>query len=84
MDHFKICYNIASILYFRVSFSKPQAMWDQTPARDQTHTACIRRQSLNRWTTREVPLTFDLFSFLSLSLEITVGYETLNISRKRN
>ena len=25
------------------------------PAKDQTHTFCIGRQSLNLWTTREVP-----------------------------
>ena len=27
-----------------------------SPTRDQTHTPCIGRQSLNHWTTREVPL----------------------------
>ena len=33
-----------------------QGMWDlSSPTRDQTHTRCIRRESLNHWTTREVP-----------------------------
>ena len=33
-----------------------QGMWDLSfPSRDRTHTLCIGRQSLNHWTTREVP-----------------------------
>ena len=36
----------------------PQGMWDiSSPTRDQTHTPCIGRQSLNHWTAREVPRT---------------------------
>ena len=32
-------------------------MWDfNSLTRGQTHTPCIGRQSLNHWTTREVPL----------------------------
>ena len=31
-------------------------MWDlSSPARDRTHTPCIGKQSLNHWTTSEVP-----------------------------
>ena len=31
-------------------------MWDLSSlTRDQTHTLCIGRQSLNHWTSREVP-----------------------------
>ena len=34
-------------------------MWDFTSLiRDQTHTPCIGKQSLNHWTTREVPHLF--------------------------
>ena len=34
-------------------------MWDlNSPTRDQTHTPCIGRQSLNHWTTREVPFFY--------------------------
>ena len=37
-------------------FFGPQSTWDLSlPTRDQTHTPCIGRQSLNHWTTREVP-----------------------------
>ena len=35
----------------------PRGMWDlSSPTRDQTHTSCIGRQSLNHWTAREVHL----------------------------
>ena len=40
---------------FIFCFFWPGGMWGLTPTRDQTHTPCIRRQSLNHWTTREVP-----------------------------
>ena len=31
-------------------------MWDlSSPTKDQTHIPCIGRQSLNHWTSREVP-----------------------------
>ena len=36
-------------------------MWDlSSPTRDRTHDPCIERQSLNTWTTREVPLGLNL------------------------
>ena len=38
--------------------------WDpSSPARDWTGVPCIGRQFLNHWTTREVPVTVDLFIF---------------------
>ena len=38
-------------------FFWPRCMWDfNSLTRGQTHTPCIGRQSLNHWTTREVPL----------------------------
>ena len=57
VDHFKnlywICYNIAS---FYVLLFCPQGMWDLSSLmRVRTCTPCIGRQSLNHWTTREVP-----------------------------
>ena len=33
-----------------------QGVWDpRSPTRDQTHTSCTERKSLNPWTTKEVP-----------------------------
>ena len=44
------------ILFFQVLAFWPRGMWDLiSPTRDQTHTSCTGRQSLNHWTTREVP-----------------------------
>ena len=41
---------------FMFWFFWPWDMWDLSSlTRDQTHTPCIRRQSLNHWTAREVP-----------------------------
>ena len=37
-------------------------MWDlSSPTRDQTHTSCIGRQSLNHRTTREVPNLINIY-----------------------
>ena len=34
----------------------PHGMWDlSSPTKDQTHIPCIGRQSLNHWTSREIP-----------------------------
>ena len=47
-------------------FFWPQGRWDLSSlTRDQTHTPCIWRQSLNHWTSREVPP----LSFASVVLE---------------
>ena len=62
VDHFFlsvywICYNIASFLYVLVVWS--WGMWDLSSlTRDRTLSPCVGRQSLNPWTTREVPYTF--------------------------
>ena len=46
---------------FWVFFSL-RGMWDLSfLTRDRTCTPCIRRQSLNHWTTRQVPWQFKLF-----------------------
>ena len=59
-----ICYHIASIFYVLVFWGMcnlSSLTWDRT------HTPCIGRQSLNHWTTRQVP---SLFSPLFLKLLI--------------
>ena len=44
------------MLLFYVLVFWPHGMWDlSTPTRDQTLTPCTGSQSLNGWTTREVP-----------------------------
>ena len=44
------------LLLFYILVSWPRGMWDfSSPTRDQTHTPCIGRRSLNHWTPREVP-----------------------------
>ena len=57
-----ICYNIASVLCFGSFWS--WGMWDLTSqTRDQTPTPYIWRQSLNHWTTREVPMLHSFKNF---------------------
>lgn len=47
---------VTILLQFYVLDFWLQGMWDlSSPAKDQTHTFCIGRQSLNHRTTREVP-----------------------------
>ena len=57
MDHFSSLYWIFQVLLlFYVLVFWPWGVWYlNSLTRDQTHTLCIRRQSLNRWTTRKVP-----------------------------
>ena len=53
---------VTILLLFYILVFWLQNMWDlQSLTRDQIHTRCIRRRSLNHWTTREVP-TFSLTS----------------------
>ena len=54
---FKVFIQSVTILFlFYVLVSWLWGMWDlRSPIRDQTHTLCIGRWSLNHWTTREVP-----------------------------
>lgn len=50
-----ICYNVASVLRFGF-FGQPGGLWDlNLLTRNQTHTPCPGRWSLNHWNTREVP-----------------------------
>ena len=58
MDHFsKVFIEFVTILLlFYVLVFRPRGMWDLSSlTRDRTRTPCIGRQSLNHWTTREVP-----------------------------
>ena len=50
-----VCYNIASILCF--DFWSLGTLDLSSTTRDETHTPCVRRQSLNHWTTREIRKT---------------------------
>ena len=53
MSLYWICYNIAC---FMLLFFLPEGMWDlSSPTRDRTCIPCIGKQSLNHWTTSEVP-----------------------------
>ena len=46
---------VTILLLFYVLVLRPRGMWDfSSPVRYRTCTACIGRQSLNHWTTREV------------------------------
>ena len=48
---------ITILLLFYVLVFWPWGMWDfSLPTRDRTHILCTGRQSLNHWTTREVPV----------------------------
>ena len=53
---FKVSTEFVTILHlFYVLVFWPQGMWDpSSPTRDQTHTPCFGRGSLNHWTFREV------------------------------
>ena len=43
-------------VFFFFFFLPRRGIWDLcSSTRDQTHTSCSRRQSLNHWTAREVP-----------------------------
>ena len=48
---------VTTMLLFYVLVFWLRGTWDlSAPTRDQTHTPCIGRWNLNRWTTREVPI----------------------------
>ena len=50
---------VTILLLFYVLIFWPRGMWDlSSPTRNQTRAPCIVRQSLNHWTTREVPIVF--------------------------
>ena len=49
----------------------PPGKWDLSSlTKDQTHSLCLGRQSLNHWSTREIPV----ISFLLLFLQSHVGF----------
>ena len=51
-----VCIYIYIYIYIYIFFFGTWGIWDLSPVtRDQTCTSCIGRQSLNHWTTREVP-----------------------------
>ena len=66
VDHFKSIELFAILLLFYVMFCfvfyGQEACGISSLIRDQTHSLCIERQSLNRWTTREVSPS-DFFNF---------------------
>ena len=80
MDLFKVFIELVTILFlFYVLIFWLWDMWDLSSlTRDQTHTLCIERQSLNLWISREVPLLFptafrkyfSLWSFNSVFLSL--------------
>ena len=52
----------------------PHRMWYlSSPTRNQTHASCSRRQSLNHWTTREVPEFLCDFQNTVLRLNLRKG-----------
>ena len=56
-DFLKVFLNLLQYCFcFMLSFVfQPWGMWDLSfPTRDWTSIPCIRRQSLNRWTTKEI------------------------------
>ena len=56
--------SLLNLLLLYVLVFWPQGMWDLSFwTRDWTCTPCIGRQSLNHWTTREVPVGFILLIF---------------------
>ena len=57
---------VTILLLFYVLLSWPQGMGDlSSPTRDQTHTPCIGRPSLNRWTAMQVFILY--YFWLSVS-----------------
>ena len=59
--------SVTILLLFYVLVFWPWGMWDlSSQTRDWTCTLCIRRWSLNHWTTREIPGTHYLIAFLCL------------------
>ena len=46
---------ITELFLFYIFVFWPRVIWDlSSPTRAEIHTPCVRRQSLNNWTTREV------------------------------
>ena len=64
------------LLVFYVLIFWPRGTWDLSSLiRDQSHTPSIGGQSLNHWTTWEVPALLDsVLSHLSICLSMYLGY----------
>ena len=59
-------------------------MWDlSSPTIDQTHTLCVGKQSLNHWTSREIPLLTYLVSSLSC-FQCSLGHSSTFFSLAEN
>ena len=67
VDHSQSLNWIVTILFqFNVLFFWPSGMWDLSSlTSDQTYTPCTGKQSLNCWTTREVPFFFSYFYYVA-------------------
>ena len=69
---FKVFIEFATILLlFYVWGFCPWGMYDlNSPTRDQTYTPCIRRCTLNHWTTREIPSLLNSFNINKTLVQI--------------
>ena len=55
-------------------------MWDHSSlTRDRTSTPCIGRQSLNHWTTREVPSNFNMKEQHTVMRQLKVNISSLHV-----
>lgn len=64
---------VTILLLFHVLVFWPQGMRDLSPlTKDQTHTPCIRRWSLNHWTIREVPGPYSMARHAHLMGQISL------------
>ena len=63
----------------------PRGMWDLSfPTMDRTHTPCIRKWSLNHWTTRKVPSSrFEALLSLDSQTVLSEGVMTIPILEKQ-
>ena len=75
---FKVFIKFAAILLlFHVLVLWPQGMWDPSSlTRDRSYTLCIKKQSLNHWTSREVLMKNDLLlGDVGASIFLRIGSE---------
>ena len=60
---FKVLIEFVTMLLFHVLVFWLWSMWDLSfLTRNQTHTPCIGRRSLNHWTTGEIPIKIPFYS----------------------
>ena len=61
------------LLLYTFCFFRPWGMWElSSPTRDRTPTSCTGRQSLNHWTTREVPHTLILLAWPLMAFQFAI------------